>query len=301
MEVALRHALSYSTKGDVPVAIVAKNLLANERLVQESLRVLGDCIDGLEIQKVTVKVAYVSNESPLKEIFAIGLFLAFQKDLEQEVPDIIQRLTGHTVPDSADTLVTVLVLIAAIYVIDATIKRVFPGKEAKLLKKAYKDKIAELSTMTGIDQDTIERQLEKRLSEGKQKSLFKRAHDFFLPAKIEPNVNILIENNVVINQSVIAEIPSDIDFAQVDKTNSYDLSGVRIEIHRADKDYSQSGWVAVIEEVSDKRRKMVLPPDISPSDLFGRDSLTGDISVVEQMQDDGEYVTKEYHLLRLSK
>jgi hypothetical protein len=301
MEVSLRHALSYSTKGDVPVPIVAQNLLANERLIHESIRVLGDCFDGLEIQKINVKVAHLSNSSPFKEILAVAVFMTYQNELVKEVPNLIQKLTGQQVPDGMETLVTVLVLITAIYVIDAAVERILPGKDLKRLKDEYRDKLAELSRMTGLDALVIEKSLQKRLSEGKQKSLFKRAYEFFIPAKLEQHVDILIDDRVVISHETISEIPSDVEMAQTEKRNVYELNGVSIEIHRSDIDYSQSGWVAVIEEVSDRRKKMVLPPEIAPADIFGKTKVIGDVSVVEEMQEDGEYVTKEYHLLRLKK
>jgi len=299
MEVALQHAITYSTKGDVAVAVVAQTLLANERLIQESVRVLGGCVSGFEIQKIHVRVAYLSNASPLREVFAVGLFMTYQDQLIKEVPELIQKLTGHPIPQGTETLVTVLVLMVAIYVISETVTRLFPGKEVKQLKKEYDQKIAELSAMTHIDPAAIESAVKSRLSEGKQKSLFRRAYDLFLPAKLEPGTKMLADDRVVVSDSAIAEIPSDVEWAQRDTTNVYELNGVGIEIHRSDLDYSQSGWAAVIEEVSHKRRKMVLPPEIKPSDLYGKKQIVGDVSVVEQMQDDGVYEAKEYHLLRL--
>ncbi len=301
MEVSLQHALSYSTKGDVPVSIIANNLLANERLIHESIRVLGGCFDGLEIQKVTVKVANLSNGSPLKELFVVALYLTYQVDIVQEVPNLIQRLTGQPIPDGMETLITVLVLIIAIYLIDAAIGRMFPGKDVKRIKEEYQTKLTELSRMIGLDREVIEKSLHNRLSEGKQKSLFKKAYEFFLPAKIEQGVDILMDDKVAVSHETIAEIPSDVEMAQTERQNVYELDQVSIEIHRSDIDYKQSGWAAVIDEVSDKRKKIILPPEIAPDDLYGKRKIVGDISVIEEMQGDGEYIVKEYHLLRVRK
>lgn len=300
MEIVLNHALSYTTKGDVPVAVVARNLLANERLIQESLRLLGDCYRGVHVEKVTVKVRSISNASPLKGVFAAAVFFTFQDELEAEVPELIQKLTGHAVPESIDTLVTVLVMIVAIYVIDTAVTRLIPNKKNKKLKAEYKAKIRDLSALTDISPKALRKLVEQRFDGGRAKSLFTRARDFFAPAKLEPDVEILIDDQPGISSVAIAEIPTEFDFAQEEARNVYDLHGVAVEIHRADIDYSNQGWVAIIDEVSDKRKKMILPPDIDPTDLFTIKKIVGDVTIVEERQTDGEYAVKEYHLLRIT-
>ncbi|MBA3034022.1 MAG: hypothetical protein KKF85_13540 [Gammaproteobacteria bacterium] len=298
MEISYLHSLEYSTKGDVPVSVVAKNLLANERLIHESVRVLGDCIDGLQVQKITVKVAHVSNTSPLKEVFALALFVTYQKDLEKEVPTILQQVFGYQAPNGMEALVTVTVLLVAMYIINTAVERLFPGKEVKRLKEEYEIKLLELARMTGIDASTIEANLKKRLSEGKLKSLIKKAYEFFSPAKAETDAEILVKGEVAVPRDAIDEIPTEIEIAQTEAKNVYELSDVEIDIHRSDIDYAQSGWIAVIDEVSDKRKKLVLSPDLAPADLFGVKKIRGDVLVIEEMSDEGEYVIKEFHLMK---
>lgn len=300
MEIFLQHSLVYSTKGDVPVSVVAKNLLANERLIHESVRVLGDCVDGLRIQRIAVKVAHVSNSSPLKDAFAVALFVTYQKDLEKEVPALLQQMLEFQVPNGMETLVTVLVLLTAIFIIDTAVERLFPGKEVKRLKEEYEIKLLELSRMTGLDRSVIEESLNNRLSEGKLKSLVKKAFEFFAPAKAEPEAEILVNDEVAIPRAVIDEIPSELDVAQMEAKNVYELTDVEIEIHRSDLDYTQSGWIAVIDEVSDKRKKLVLSPELTPAKLFGVRKIRGDVMVVEEISEDGEYIIKEFHLMKLS-
>lgn len=300
MEIALQHSLLFSTKGDVPVSIVAKNLLANERLIHESLRILGGCVDGLEIRKITVKVAHVSNSSPLKEVFALGVFMAYQKELEAEVPALLQQWFGYATPDGMKTLVTVLVLMTAIYIISASVERLLPGKEIGRLKEEYQDKLAALSKMTGLDKAVIEESLKARMSEGKLRSLFRKAYEFFSPAKLERDVDILSENEVAVSRDAIAEIHSEGELTLADMKNVYELSDVEVDIHRSDRDYTQSGWIAVIEELSDKRRKLVLSPNLDPAKLYGVTKVRGDVLVVEEATEDGELVTKEYHLIEIT-
>lgn len=137
MELALRHALTYTTDGDVPVEVVARSLVANERLIHEALRVIETISPGAEISAIRIRVASLSNASPLRQAFAVALFMTFQKDLERAVPALIEKLTGVDVPDSYDTLVTVIVIMIAMAAVTTATERLFPGKEIKKLKKEY--------------------------------------------------------------------------------------------------------------------------------------------------------------------
>lgn len=299
MEISLQHSLTYSTEGDIPVSVVAKNLLANERLIQESIRILGDCFTGVQIQKISVKVAHLSNNSPLKEVFAIALFLTYQEDLEKEIPLLIYKAFEYEIPIHMETIVTVLALMTAIYIVDKTIERLLPGKETKRLKETYEEKLLELSKMTNLNKEDLERSLQQRVNEGRLKSLAKKALDFFAPAKGEARAEILVQDEVAVPRDVIDEIPSEIDLAAQDSRNAFPVDDVEIEIHRSDIDYKKSGWVAVIDEVSDKRKKLVLPPDIAPETLFGRKTIRGNILVIEELTQDGEYVIKEFQLIEI--
>ncbi|OGT64594.1 MAG: hypothetical protein A2993_02660 [Gammaproteobacteria bacterium RIFCSPLOWO2_01_FULL_47_190] len=301
MEILLTHSLSYTTKDDVPVFVVANSLLANERLINESLRILTDVYPDFKIEKIKVRVDYVSNSSPLKEAFALALFLTYQEDLVEQVPELIQKLTGTTVPENTETLVTVLVFIVAIYIVDATIERLFPGKGVTKLKQEFEEKLSIASQLFGINKDELKSHIEKRFSEGKTKSLFRKTYEFFQPAKLEASTSIISDAGIGISSEAISEVPADADFEFDDDRNVYQIYGTTIEIHRADLDYSDIGWLAVISEVSDKRIKLILPPGITPSELYGRKRIYGDVSVVEEKDMSGEYKVKEYHLISMQK
>lgn len=298
MEISLTHSLTYTTTENVPIPVIARSLIANEVLIQNSLRVLDDCFDDFEIHKITVSIREVSNGSPLKGIFAVGLFLAAQEKLEQEVPELIQKLTGIEVSEDVDTLVTVLVILVAIYLIDAGIERLSLNKKVKKLKAEYKDNIKELSKLTKVPEDKLDEVIKDRFGK-KQKTLFKKALDFFEPAKSQPKAEIVGKESVHVTREAISEIPSVIDFEQADFQDVYEIYNSEIEIHRADIDYQNQGWVAIIREISDKRRKLILGPNIGPATLYGKTKIIGDVTVVEERQSDGDYLVKEYHLSKV--
>ncbi len=66
----------------------------------------------------------------------------------------------YPLPENAEILITVLVILIAIRVIDQAIgrifQRIFPGKEIKALKQEYNSKMELLSEMISMEPSDIE-------------------------------------------------------------------------------------------------------------------------------------------------
>lgn len=299
MNLTLPHSVVYTTKGDVPVAVIAKSLIAHEQLIIESMKILECCAPGLQISAVKVRVGELTQQSPLKELFLVSLVVAFQEDLQQEVPDLIQKLTGLDVPDSADTLVTVLVLMTAAFVVDTAIERAGLVRKTKKLAQEYERKRDELAQMSGIRADQIDAVIKDRIDTRAQRTLLDRARDLFLPAQMEPGTAIAVSRGTGISSEAIGEIPMDFDLEIANEPHPYERPGVSIEIHRADRDEKKHGWRAIVRDVSGRKVRMELAPDIEPADLYGKTTIVGDILVEEHVAGDGAIEPKTYHLLRL--
>jgi hypothetical protein len=296
MDISVRHSLTYSTTRDVPVSVVARSLLANESLVIASIRILEKCVPGLEVSAISVKVAELSNSSPLREVLLATLFLTYQQDLVTEVPELIQKLTGYTVPGHYDALVTVLVLATALYTINATVERLMPGKQLKKLIEEYEEKKRLLSELIGVEKETLERYTAERI--GADRAFFSRVWDFFAPAKLEPGAAIL-SNGGTVSADVIAEIP-EAAFTEIPQSfDPYELRRVTVDIHRSDRDENKHGWRAVIESVSPRKVRMELAPDINPQGLWGKTSVVGDVLVIEGSLPDESIGPRTYQLLKL--
>lgn len=298
MDITLRHAITYTTRGDVPVSVVAKALIANERLIHEGLRVLEASEPGLVISRVRVKVYELSNASPLKAVLAASIIAAYQDELVKEVPALIEKLTGVHVPDNSQTIVTVLVLVIALYVIASVAERTMKLKKLDKVKKEYEDKKERLSELTGISKENLERYIEQTIPKERQDSLSSKAVDFFLPAKLEPGTEMLGINGLRVDAGVIAEIPESLVDA-VDGKVSYDVPGVVVDIHRSDRDQNKYGWRAIVESISDRKVRMELDPSIDPDQLYGEKTIIGDVSVLEEKLESGEIEVKAYLLTKV--
>lgn len=296
MELALHHSVTYTTPDDVPVEVVARSLIANERLIREALRVIEAVSPGTTISAVRVRVNSLSNASPLKQAFAVALFVTFQKDLERAVPALIEQLTGHAVPEAYTTLVTVLVMMVAMAIITSATDRLLPGKEVKKLKKDYEKKLEWFAQQSGIDKDELHQKLQSLSSERGQVSLVKKAVEFFMPAKLQRGADILANDPAIgrIAAETIAEIPEEICTAPDGSIASYDIDAVLVDIHRSDRDQGKYGWRAVIENVSAKKVRLEFAADIDAAAYYGKKTIVANVTVIEEQSSEGALEPKTY-------
>lgn len=297
--IELPFGVTYNTAKHVEVSIVARSLLANEALIKESAKLLEKVLDGTTVEVTSVRVGELTNGSPLKELLFIGLFFAFQDDLEKDVPDLIAHLTGTAIPEQYTTVVTVLSMIVAISVIDTTVKKFFPGKEMKALKADYEGKLDALCKLCEKSKEEIDTIVKESIGNNVRKRLIVAALDFFLPAKKEGAVSIHGLGDNTISEESVAEIPTELDYLADETQDSYEISGAIVDIHRSDRDSNDAGWRAIIESVSPKKMRMELSPSISAAEVYGKTTIIADVIVVEEKQQDGEYVPKTYHVMKI--
>jgi hypothetical protein len=68
----------YLTDDPVPIRDIIASLQGAESAIREAGRLLPLIVDGVKVEKVEIRVREVAQESPLRELFAIGIFVAFQ-------------------------------------------------------------------------------------------------------------------------------------------------------------------------------------------------------------------------------
>lgn len=298
MEVTLRHDLTYTTEGAVDVATVARALLANERLVREALSVIEACAPGLHIARTRISVGHVSNASPLKNLLIAALVLQWQDDLVREVPDLIEQLTGFDVPQNMETLLTLLVCAIAIYAASAAVERLTPGKSNKALQQELESSKAIAAKLLQMTPEQVQKAIEQKVTEPKRVALWSRVRDFFAPARVDETAEVVTKGPYKIGRGAINELPEDGEISP-EQGLTYELKGTELEIHRADRDQNEHGWRAVLQDVSEKKVRLVLATELDPGSLFGATVVRGDVVVVEAVSDDGTSEPSVYHLLNV--
>lgn len=288
-------AVRYLTDDPVPIRDIIESLQGVETVLGEMAYILPKLIDGVQVQRVTVRVREISQESPLRELFLVSLILAFQRDLEREVVTNVQAYTGYHIPENWDTIVTVLAMVVVFYgagaIKDLVMGRVTPGATERVLA----DLIDELAHDTGKTPVQIRQALDARYGD---KTLWKRIANatsrFFGPSKKQ---NAAMEvNEREIERETVQEIPAHylIEDAS-DSKPARSFSDVLLELHAQDRDHSGKGWAAIPKGVSDDRLRLKLMEGVSTVDLWGHDTVRGDITVVYEKVG-LDMIPKEIHL-----
>ncbi len=300
MQHTTNFSVKYLTDGPVPIRDIIESLQGTDTVLHEMSRLLPSFVDGLQVEKLEIKVREVAQQSPLREVFLVAMFLAFQKQLEEEVPNFITDATGIIIPDRFDTIVTVVALIVVFYGIGAVKDLVTGNGQAGAAEIHLSGLIAELSLATGKTETAIRDTLAKRYGE---KAVWRRLANatsrFFAPSKRQDSAPVEV-NERRFEREVIQEVPSDYLVEDASETHiSRNFSNVKLELHAQDRDHAGRGWAAVIKAVSDSRLRLKLMENVSAEEIWGHDVVNGDVTVIYE-RIGTENAPREVHLNRVN-
>jgi hypothetical protein len=305
MELTLLHGIQYDVTEPVAVEDLIKSLAANARLMREAATLLAALVPGIEFDVTRISVPELGQGSPLREVMALAVVLTFQKDLESEVPKLFEHLTGVHVSDSYDGLLTVLVMLIAIYGISKVFELLFPGKgkaEAEDTEDALLDKA---SSILGIGAETIRVKLGELLIGRRRRGILLASQQVFAPTRgqhaaiRERGGEILVPAKTVALAQAAAGLPLDsIDEDDKPKTSSEFHRNVRIILHAMDSDSKKRGWAGHIPDLIDERIPMHLEKSVSPAAIFGKRDLQGDILLTREEDENGDMQPKEFLLIQ---
>jgi hypothetical protein len=299
MRVEMPFEVKYLTEGAVPIEDVIDSLVSVKILIEEGGYNLGYLVRGLRIEQVQVNISSISQESPLRELLLVAFFLATQKDLEQEAPAVIEKLTGIHVPDDFKTLVTLSVLAALFYGAGYVKDMISAASINSSIKKQLDSIIKDLAERTGKTEEQIRKFFDEHYKpKPKIKVLASAAVKFFRPSKSQSNAPIRV-NDREISTDVVSDLPPSYSYEEVlDAEYSRPFQRVELELHAQDRDREASGWAAVPKGITDKRLRMRLVDGVVPSELWNRDKVHGDI-IVKFKRVGTDMVPTEIHLTRV--
>ena len=105
----------------------------------------------------------------------------------------------------------------------------------------------------------------------------------------------------MIDQSVVKDVPFANESEETSDFQRFEPhNGVTLELHASDRDKVNVGWAAVPRGLCNARLRMKLIAPVSPSDLFGKKSVKGDIVLISQMTSSG-FEPVEIHLTAVTK
>jgi hypothetical protein len=271
-----------SWRVDDPVAIrdIIESLQGVETVLRETAGVLPQLVRGLDVEHFEIKVRTIAQQSPLKELFVLTMFLAFQKSLETAVPGAIEQATGTDIPANLEVIVTLTALIVVFYGVGA-IKDFLVGSKDGPSAAMLQGLIDELSKECGLTPEVIRARLAERYAD---KSAWKRvtnaAARFFRVSKRQDSSPMLV-NGRQVSAEVVRDVPADYLFDDArEAAPARPFYDVPLELHAQDRDHSGQGWAAVIPGIVDRRVRLKLLSGVSAADLWNRDRARGDVMVI---------------------
>lgn len=297
MDVTVPHSVVYETDGRVPIERVIESLEAHRQLLLEAIPVLETLVPDLKVEKISISVGEISNQSPLRELLFASLIVAFQGDLSKEVPPLIQEVTGVTIPASTNTIVTVVTMLVLFYGIDAAYRYLSRRVGTSRASRQLDGVIADLAKSLDIPEEKIRKTLHDKYSRGGLRRLMEAAVKAVSPSKGENNAPIVVGGRRLEREDV-AEVPSIAQPLDEEPDQQDPFEDVEIELHAQDIDKSSQGWAGVPKGHSESRLRMDLYPPITPTELWGKGKVRGDIILVSRVKN-GKVTPYMFHLVRL--
>jgi len=298
MEIRVPHQIIYQTSEPVAVADAIEALLGTERVLLDIGSVLQGFFPELEVN-TRVYVQEIAEGTSLREVVLVAIFMAFQGDLEKEVPPLVDSLLGTHLSGKYNTVVTVLFLLLTFYGADFVFQRVNKMFAHSRIREQLDGLVTEVAKEFKTTEDKVRDVLSQRYNNStRRKLLAKGAIRIFTPSKRQNNSALTIGDKRI-EPILVSEIPSDAQILDAEETDTHaPVENVKIELHAQDLDRAKAGWAGVIPELSQRRLRMELYPPIKPDDLYTKTSVRGDIILVSKRNRSGRIEPYMFHLVR---
>lgn len=306
-ELRFSHGLYYPDNHDIPLGDIAATLIAHERLLPIVTDAMERLVPGLSIDDRKILLQRIERSS-LNEAFFVALFVAYQEDLEKQVPALIETATGIQVGDRFDSIVTVLFLIALYYGAQAIFGR---GKKSAAPKENpvpvsitgdYVTYVNIAADQLGTSPDKVQSAFEKAVGKARLATVQRAAIDLFRPAKRGGNGRILPRNAPPISSQTVADFPDAIALADLeDDVVPLHLPRATLHIRATDRDKIDKGWAGWIEsgEVRTKRLAIRLAPGLDPDKLAELHEPEVEAVLESRFKEDGTTKPVRIHVFRV--
>jgi hypothetical protein len=298
-EIHVPLSITYDTKGLTPINDVIAALQAASVAIEDAISLIPSLKAGVYIESSHINVRSITQESPLRELFALTLLVAFQDDLKAEIPPMVDKILGVDIPDQYDSLVTVTTMIVLFYGASFLKEAAVKAVENGALKRQVAELISQMSKTTGKSEEEVRAIFDAKYGKpGTVKRLAKAVKGFFVPSQREGGVPVTFDRQII-SREVIREVPYPQEFEEKEDFERYTpYRRTHLEIHAQDRDKLATGWAAVPTEITAARLRMKLVEPVSVADLWTKEAVVADIVVVSKLTADG-YKPSEIHLTRV--
>lgn len=301
-----KHGLYYPSAHDIPLSDIAATLIAHERMMPVVAEIIQRAVPGVVVQQAVIRLNRIQRSS-LDEAFFVALLVVYQKDLEREVPAVLEALTGYHISDRFDTLVTVLMMIVLFYGAKALVGRKKKGesesKAAPSIEGNYNNYISIAADQRNIGEQSLREIVERSVPSAKRPAIMRAAIDLFRPAKRNGDSEIVPRGLDPISADDVADFPSDValaDFAE--DTVPISFENAQLHLRATDRDKHDSGWAGTLEtkHLTTKRLPVKLYPTVNPDKLANIASAQVEAILESKIKEDGGLKPYRIHVLKLT-
>lgn len=285
------HEIFYSNRDPVPIAEIVESLLALERIVKASPRVL-EGITRVPIERVEVYVEELATGSLLERI-AVKLFFKDEADLDAFLARVRDRIRKPGM--ERNLLIGAVIFALAGYGawLAANSQKV-PNAPAIM---ANNNVIINLGAgEVDLTPEAFRAIVEAAVTD--KKDLAKSAVRFFKPARSDSEAGIRLDDNEALTfpSPVIAATPVQLEFDKQERVEHF--KDVDLHIRATNLDSMKKGWAALMPGYIDRRVRLELDPSVKPTDVAGRFQLRADVSVIYKLDKTAKKQVADYILLR---
>lgn len=272
------HRVHYSNRNAIPISEIASSLLALERILLRTPRVMS-LVTSVPIERAEVFVQDIASGS-LTEDIIVKLFFKNQEELDAFLLKINEKLGQHKVAKNVLLAALILGVIGAgIY---GAAKAFSTPETAKAININNNVIINIAASESGLAPAQLEKIITAAITDKKANA--QDAVEFIRPAKADPEATISLEDSAVlsISKDTITKTPSSLKF-DVMQTEQF-LPDVDLQIRATNLDSQQSGWAGIIPSLVNRRVKLVLADGVDPKAVAGKFVVRADVIVLSQPQ-----------------
>ncbi|WP_157619376.1 hypothetical protein [Skermanella stibiiresistens] len=312
-ESVFRHIIEYPDNDGITLSDIAATLVAHERMLPIVASILERSIDGLKIEKIDITIEKIQKGS-LSEAFFVAIFAVFQKELDKEVPEVIERITGFSIDERYDTIVTVLFLIVLFYGSRLLFSRRGKSEDGSKLTSTpfngvppaiegnYNNYINIAAQNLSVSPKRIEEAVEQAVGKKSKGSVAKAAIDIFRPAKRGLSGRIMPTGLPEIGRDVTRSFPDEIALAEFDDDSDVQhFPEATLEIRATDRDKVDRGWAGKLSHhgMSTKRLTVRLYPTVDRDVLAATDAAQVEAILEFKQDSNGQSKPVCIHVLKL--
>lgn len=296
------HEVGYPNNKGITLTDIAETLLAHERIVALLPKILESAIDGFTVEKIVVRLSD-AQEGSLFEKFVVEIYSNYQKDIQKNVIEAVTAMTGVTIPDQYQPLVTLLILLVIFYGANWVYRKVNPKKESSgtTINGNYNTILNVTASRLSVTPERLD-EIVKEVTKGPmRKAVGKAAQRFFKPAQRNGTGVIDVPGFGQISRDAVEEVPTE---ASIDPTDDRDMepwTDVTISLRALDLDRRESGWYGVMKVAGEEHTRLPISlyPTIDPEKLHGATEFQADIILESRRDESGDWKPRRIHVVNL--